>query len=95
MDLVAAYHSAPLSAVTSHQRGKTPDEQNLALFRQALALVQAVVDAQPAKSKTKGGKAKGTSKRFVEKVMMTSTMGKSFTIRRMSLNLRKSVEEEE
>ena len=61
----------------------------------ALALVQAVVDAQPAKSKTKGGKAKGTSKRFVERVQMGSTMGKSFTIRRMSLNLRKSAEDEE
>jgi large subunit ribosomal protein L1 len=69
------------------------------LVENALALIQAVVDAQPAKQRTKGGKtggkAKGTSMRYVEKVALSSTMGKSLKIRRMSLNLRKSIADDE
>ena len=69
------------------------------LVENALAFIQAVVDAQPAKKRSKagksGGKAVGTSVRYVEKVSMSSTMGKSLKIRRMSLNLRKSVVDDE
>ena len=69
------------------------------LVENALALIQAVVDAQPAKKRTKGGKsggkAMGTSVRYVEKVSMSSTMGKSLKIRRMSLNLSKSTADDE
>ena len=69
------------------------------LVENALAFIQAIVDAQPAKKRTKGGKsggkAVGTSVRYVEKVSMSSTMGKSLKIRRMSLNLRKSTADDE
>lgn len=70
------------------------------LIENALALVQAVVDAQPAKERKKGGKqgvgsVKGSSTRYVEKVSLSSTMGKALKIRRMSLNLRKSVADDE
>ncbi len=78
--------------------GRTSMDEEL-LVENALAFVQAVVDAQPAKKRSKagktGGKAMGTSVRYVEKVSMSSTMGKSLKIRRMSLNLRKSVVDDE
>ena len=79
--------------------GRTSMDSEL-LIENALALVQAVVDAQPAKERKKGGKqgvgsVKGSSTRYVEKVSLSSTMGKALKIRRMSLNLRKSVADEE
>ena len=44
MDVCMGYLNAPVTAMTSHARGKTPDEQNLALARRALALLQAEPD---------------------------------------------------
>ncbi len=41
---IQAYINAPVTATTSHSRGKTSDEYNLALARRALALLQAGPD---------------------------------------------------